>query len=208
MGRRPAAGEPRPLEKLDFRARFDLAFAVERKDGILAAESRPIAVDATPLRITGRVGSSLYRSARAAGAPAKAIQQYLQAVDQHLSLEGDIASTDSFDLIVDYKRSARGEREVGELLYAGLERDGKSRLQLLRWGEGGRFYAASGVGRRRTQQFAPVAGRITSRFGLRRHRFLDTGACIPASISRRAAARRFRGQRRRRRLFWPARRTR
>ena len=35
------------------------------------------------------------------------------------------APSDEFDIIVDYKRAATGESEVGELLYAGLERDGK-----------------------------------------------------------------------------------
>jgi hypothetical protein len=34
---------------------------------------KPIAIDATPLRIQGLVGSSLYRSMRAAGVPAKAV---------------------------------------------------------------------------------------------------------------------------------------
>ena len=34
----------------------------------------PIRVDETPLRIQGRVGASLYRSARAAGVPARAVE--------------------------------------------------------------------------------------------------------------------------------------
>ncbi|MFA9201832.1 MAG: hypothetical protein ACEQR8_11775 [Cypionkella sp.] len=71
-GRRPAPGAPRPLESLAFRARFDLALAVERGDGGLALARRPIRVDRTPLRIRGVAGSSLYRSLRAAGAPARA----------------------------------------------------------------------------------------------------------------------------------------
>src|SRR5690606_27094366 len=69
LGRRPAPGAARPLEALSFRARFDLQLAVERRDGRLVLDPRPIKVDDTPLRIRGTVGSSLYRSARAAGAP-------------------------------------------------------------------------------------------------------------------------------------------
>jgi murein DD-endopeptidase MepM/ murein hydrolase activator NlpD len=173
LGRRPAPGMARPLDELRFRARFDLDLAVERQGGGLTLEERPIAIDATPLRITGTVGSSLYRSARAAGAPVKAIQQYLQAIDRHLSVDGDIAASDTFDIIVAYKRSAKGDSEVGDLLYAGLGHAGKPRAQLLRWGKDGQFFEASGMGQQTTRrQFAPVAGRITSPFGMRRHPIL------------------------------------
>lgn len=172
LGRRSGPGQPRPLDKLAFRARFDLELSIERAGGALALARHRIAVDSTPLRIRGQVGSSLYRSARAAGAPLKAIQEYLQTVDQHLSLESDIGSSDQFDIIVAYKRSAKGETETGQLLYAGLERAGRPRLQLLRWGPDGQFYEASGIGRQRSNRFAPVAGRMTSRFGMRRHPIL------------------------------------
>ena len=173
LGKRPAPGMPRELERLRFRARFDLDLAIERRGGGLAIEQRPIAVDATPLRITGTVGESLYRSARAAGAPMKAIEQYLQTIDQHISLDGDIAPTDRFDMVVSYKRSARGESAVGELLYAGLERDGHPQAQLLRWGQDGQFFDASGMGQQAaSRQFSPVAGHITSYFGMRRHPIL------------------------------------
>ena len=172
LGRREQSGAPRPLEKLAFRARFDLALDVTRADGGLVLSRRSIAVDDTPLRIRGVVGSSLYRSARAAGAPVKAIQQYLQAIDSHLSLDGDLAPGATFDMIVGYKRSAAGESEVGQLLFAGLEAGGKPRAQLLRWGPEGQFFEASGIGKPRASLFAPVAGRITSLFGPRRHPIL------------------------------------
>lgn len=173
LGRRPAEGTPRALEEIAFRARFDLDVTIERSGGALTLVRRPIAVDETPLRIRGTVGSSLYRSARNAGAPVAAIQGYLQAIDRYLSFESDIASNDEFDLIVAFKRSAKGERQVGELLYAGVERDGKPRLQLLRWGKGGGMFAASGLGETHSRPVGmPVAGRITSGFGKRRHPIL------------------------------------
>ncbi len=175
MGRRAAPGQPRPLDKLDFRARFDLDLAIYRRDGGLALTTRAIAVDATPLRIRGVVGPSLYRSARAAGAPAAAIQQYLQTLDAHISLEGDIAPTDMFDIIVAHKRSASGESETGDLLYAGLDRGGKSVTQLLRWGGDGQFFEASGLGSQqqaRGGMVAPVSGHITSGYGMRYHPIL------------------------------------
>ena len=174
LGKRPAPQAPRALASLDFRARFDLDLAIERDaGGNLALVRHPIAVDQTPLRIRGTVGSSLYRSARNAGAPVAAIQSYLRAIDKYLSLESDISANDEFDLIVSYKRSAKGERQVGELLYAGVAREGKPRLQLLRWGNEGQMFAASAIGQARSVPIGqPVAGRITSTYGMRRHPIL------------------------------------
>lgn len=173
LGKRPAEGEPRALDQIAFRARFDLDLSIERSGGALTLVRHPVAVDQTPLRIRGTVGSSLYRSARNAGAPVGAIQAYLRAIDKYISLEGDIGSTDEFDMIVAYKRSARGERQVGDLLYAGVERDGKPRLQLMRWGGDGQMFAASGIGETRGAPIGmPVAGRMTSGYGMRRHPIL------------------------------------
>ena len=186
LGRRTSPSQPRPLDDLNFRARFDLDLAVERRPGpgggALALIRKPIRVDATPLRIRGIVGSSLYRSARAAGAPVKAIQEYLRTLDTHMNLELDLAPSDEFDIVVGYKRAGSGESEVGDLMYAGVSRDGKPRAQLLKWGpksadSGSQFYEASGVGQQQTGQIqmglaAPVFGRITSGFGLRRHPIL------------------------------------
>lgn len=169
LGQRGASGSARPVDKIAFRARFDLNLAIVRGPGGLQVERHPIAVDATPLRIRGTVGPSLYRSARASGAPIEAIQQFLIAINQHLSLDTDIQPTDTFDLVVSYKRSASGEIQVGDLQYAGLERDAKPQAQLVRWGTDGQFFEASGMGQRRTGLIMPVVGRITSNFGMRRH---------------------------------------
>ena len=175
LGRRTSPTQPRPLDDLNFRARFDLDLAVDRRGGSLALIRKPIRVDDTPLRIRGIVGSSLYRSARAAGAPVKAIQEYLRTLDSHMNLEMDLAPSDEFDIVVAYKRAGSGESEVGDLMFAGVTRDGKPRAQLLKWGSENQFYEASGVGQPAQQQVgltAPVFGRITSGFGLRRHPIL------------------------------------
>ncbi|MGC1271359.1 MAG: M23 family metallopeptidase [Croceibacterium sp.] len=172
LGRRPSPNVPRPVDALSFRARFDLQLAVERQNGRLALDPRPIQVDATPLRVRGRIGPSLYRSARASGAPAAAVQQYLRALTAEIDLDSGIAPNDEFDMVVEYKRAATGEVEAGRLLYAGIVRDGKPRKQLVRWGPDGRFYEASGVGEMREGLIAPVPGRVTSNYGLRRHPIL------------------------------------
>lgn len=193
LGKREAPGQPRLLDKLEFQARFDVALTVSRQQadgtGGLTIGRRAIPVDTTPLRIRGTVGQSLYRSARAAGAPADAIAQYLQAVDQHLSIE-EISPGDQFDIVIAYKRSAGGGSEAGKLLFAGLEQGGKPRVQLVR-GDDGQLDDALG-GATRTDWVAtgnmggnmggsfgggggllmPVNGHITSGFGMRRHPIL------------------------------------
>ena len=185
LGRRPGPGEPRPLDKLAFRARFDLELEVARptapaeREGAVAVATGPLAlkrniirVDDTPLRVRGSVGSSLYRSMRQAGVPASAVQEYLKTLDSQIDIEREVRSTDEFDIIISYRRAATGERQAGQLLYAGVDRSGQPRTQLMRWGKDGRFYEASGVGEQRRGLLAPVPGGMTSGFGMRRHPIL------------------------------------
>ena len=101
LGRRPNKMVARPLEKLALRARFDLALTLNRAGRELTMTRQPIAIDATPLRIQGLVGSSLYRSARAAGAPARVVEAYIKALATKLSIGRDIDAADSFDLILE-----------------------------------------------------------------------------------------------------------
>lgn len=192
LGRRPEEGAPRPLDALKFRARFDLELKIAREGrglesadtlesdtalesgnaGALSLARNVIRVDDTPLRVRGRVGSSLYRSMRSAGVPASAVQDYLRALDDHIELDREVRSSDEFDIIIAYRRAATGERQAGNLLYAGIERDGEPKTQLMRWGEKGQFFEASGVGEQRRGLVAPVPGAISSRFGMRRHPIL------------------------------------
>lgn len=172
LGRRPAPGEARPLERLSFRARFDLELGIVRNGGNLSLERTAIRVDDTPLRIRGTVGDSLYRSARAAGAPASAVQQYLQTLGAQGDQAEEMRPTDTFDMVLSHRRAATGERQAGQLLYAGVERGGEAVAQLMRWGDDGKFYEASGVGEQRSGMVAPVPGRVSSNFGMRRHPIL------------------------------------
>ena len=173
LGRRPNKSVARPLDHLAFRAKFELALELNRVDGKLQLKQIPIAVDDTPLRITGRVGSSLSAAARAAGAPAKAIDAYLRAMAQHVAV-GSIRGDDRFDLIMEHRRAATGETETGSLLLAGLEQ-GKKTLRLLKWTDDGReqWFDAAGTGEQRGQMKMPVQGaHQTSSFGMRFHPIL------------------------------------
>ena len=192
LGRRPNRSVARPLDALQVRARFDLALTLTRTAGALAMTRQPIAIDRTPLRIQGLVGSSLYRSARAAGAPAKVVESYIKAVATRLSIGRDVGAADSFDLIVARERAATGETRIGDLLFAGLDQ-GRRKIQLVRFGPDastgfdadaagsgdgtdtarrGGWFDANGQTERRAVSGMPVSGRITSSFGLRVHPLL------------------------------------
>jgi len=173
LGRRTDRTVARPLESLSFRARFDLKLELVRSDGRLNLNRTPIAVDDTPLRIRGQIGSSLYRAARAAGAPAKAVEAYIRAIAGQVGM-GSLGSNDRFDIILEYRRAATGETETGKLLYAGLDRAAGKDLNLLQWTQSGRteWFEASGVGKQSGLLQRPVPGQVSSNFGMRFHPIL------------------------------------
>ncbi|MDO7834854.1 M23 family metallopeptidase [Sphingobium sp. HBC34] len=173
LGRRASRDRPRPLDRLAFRARLDLNVELSRAGGVLSINRIPIRVDNTPLRIQGVVGDSIYRSARAAGAPPKAVQAFLRVIAGQVDL-GGIAAGDRYDIVTEYRRAETGDVEVGDLFYAGLKRARGKSVDMLKWTRDGRteWFEASGVGERRGVLSSPVAGRMTSSFGMRRHPIL------------------------------------
>jgi murein DD-endopeptidase MepM/ murein hydrolase activator NlpD len=172
LGRRERRTDPRPIETLAFRAKFDLKLAIERVGDALHLKRIPIAVDNTPLRIQGRVGSSLYQSARSAGVPGDALQAFMKAISQKLSLR-EIGSDARFDAIIAHRRAETGETETGSLMFAGITQ-GNRKVQMLKWTDDGRdqWYEASGVGETRGVMRQPVFGHLTSSFGMRFHPIL------------------------------------
>jgi murein DD-endopeptidase MepM/ murein hydrolase activator NlpD len=173
LGRRPSRTVARPLDQLAFRARFDLRLAVRRVDGALTLVREPIAVDNTPLRIQGRVGAGLYLAARAAGAPAKAVEAFIKTLNQRVPI-GSVDADDRFDLIVAQRRAATGEVEIGDLLLAGLNHNGRD-IRMMRWAEDGKaqWFDSTGTGEQREGMHVPVnSTRVTSKFGMRKHPLL------------------------------------
>ncbi|MGL4543665.1 MAG: peptidoglycan DD-metalloendopeptidase family protein, partial [Polymorphobacter sp.] len=183
LGRRETTAVPRPLEKLGFRAAFDLRVEILRDAaGVLQLKRIPIAVDDTPLRISGTVGSNLGRAARSAGVPAGVVADYIQAMGYVIDMQRQIGKRDRFDMIVEHRRAETGETETGGLLYAGLTPAKGDRIELLRWGSGkaggksggGQFYRANGESARKGLMRTPVNGaRQTSGFGMRFHPILS-----------------------------------
>ncbi|WP_298671262.1 M23 family metallopeptidase [uncultured Sphingomonas sp.] len=190
LGRRTDRREARPLERLAFRARFDLNLAVNRTGDALTLERSPIAIDHTPLRITGRVGSSLYRSARAVGVPARLVESYIKALSSRVSIGRDVRADDRFDIIAEQARAATGEVQIGKLQFAGLDQ-GTKKIELVRWGDSGQWWDAKGQSEQRGAMGMPVAGHVTSTYGkrvhpllgfMRMHKGMDIGAPYGAPI--------------------------
>jgi murein DD-endopeptidase MepM/ murein hydrolase activator NlpD len=170
LGRRPDKTVARPLEELTFRASFGLALSVSRVGNALTLARHEIAIDSTPLRLEGLVGHSLYASARASGAPARTVEIALKALAAHINIGRDLSPADTFILVSDHKRAATGEVQLGDLQFVGITR-GNRKTQLVKWTDG-QWYEASGQTERRGEMGMPVAGRISSGFGMRMHPLL------------------------------------
>ena len=173
LGRRPSRAVDRPIDGLSFRARFDLALSLSRVNGALTLQRQPIAVDDTPMRLSGTVGSSLYEAERNAGAEPSVVADYIKAIAKRVAID-DIMASDRFDMVFEHKRAATGEVRTGRLLYAGIVHGGET-LRLARWTLGGReqWFDASGMGETRDGFTMPVTGaRLSSGFGMRFHPIL------------------------------------
>ncbi len=172
LGRRADKSQPRPLEKLELRARFDLKLEVARSGGTLSLKEIPIAIDRTPLRIQGTIGGSLYRSARAAGAPAKAVETYIKTLASRVPVSR-LGSGCKFDIIIGQARAETGEVQLGNLMYAGVSGCANN-VQMLPYESGGKveWYDSSGKGNTTGMMGMPANGRFSSSFGMRRHPIL------------------------------------
>jgi murein DD-endopeptidase MepM/ murein hydrolase activator NlpD len=172
LGRRTDKSQPRPLQTMAFRAKFDLKLEVARSGAGLALKQIPIAIDHTPLRVQGAIGPSLYRSARAAGAPAKAVESYIRTLATRVPVS-HLGSSCKFDIIVKQDRAATGEVQLGNLLYAGVS-GCDSRVQLMPWESNGKidWFDGLGKGNKTGMMAMPTNGRFSSAFGMRRHPIL------------------------------------
>ena len=192
----PRSGARRPVERIALRVGLGMNLQIVRGgEGALELVKQPIPVDTRPLRVRGRAGSGLYWSLRAAGVSPQSAAEYLRALATEIDVGSEIGADDRFDLIIASRRAATGERQVGPLLYAGIDRAAARDLQLLKWAANGRasWVDAASIGRPSSASMLwPVAGRITSGFGYRihpilrfarMHRGIDFGAGFGSPIA-------------------------
>jgi murein DD-endopeptidase MepM/ murein hydrolase activator NlpD len=176
LGRRETKSVPRPLDYLGLRAAFDLRLVLDRVDGALQLKRVPIAVDSTPLRVKGNVGSNLGRSLRSAGIPANLANDFVKTLGYAVDLQRGVGKQDKFDIVVERDVAETGEIRYGQLLYAGLDRGKKDPIELGRFDVGGssQFFRADGESARKGLMRTPVEGaRLTSGFGMRFHPLLS-----------------------------------
>jgi murein DD-endopeptidase MepM/ murein hydrolase activator NlpD len=129
-----------------------------------------IAATAREVRVQGEVSDGLYWSLRGAGVSPALAAEYLHALSSRIDVGVDVAPFDRFDLVI--AKAAAGQQP--RVLFAGLHRFQGDDVQLLKWTASGRtdWFAADAGDRRSDGLMAPVAGRMTSGFGMRRHPIL------------------------------------
>ncbi|HET7816195.1 MAG TPA: M23 family metallopeptidase [Sphingomicrobium sp.] len=167
----------RRLERLSFQPNRTFRVVIGRTPGDeLRLVRDAVSVDATPQRFRGKAGTDLFWSLRAAGVPAEAAREYVEALGRRVDTRS-LGPSDEFDLVLDHWRNARGEGSAGPLLYAGLRRASGQSVQLVRWTIDGRsgWYDPARPTQRVEGFEQPVAGRLTSSFGYRIHPILRFG---------------------------------
>ena len=122
------------------------------------------------IRVQGPVTEGLYWSLRAAGVSPEIAADYLQALSTRVDV-GVVAPFDRFDLVIAREPKAGAE----PLLYVALHRADGPDVELMKWTVSGRtdWFDTEASGQDRSAALmSPVAGRITSGFGTRRHPIL------------------------------------
>ncbi|USI74273.1 M23 family metallopeptidase [Sphingomonas morindae] len=168
---RPGGG--RALALAELRPSLALRLRVRPQAGSLVLESRRLALQSGALRLSLPIGRSLYHAARDAGVPLPALADYLRAIAQHVAIEA-LRPEDRCEMVLAYVRAADGVGAPGRLLAAGLEHDGE-RLRLARWTDADgteNWFDAQGRGPARAGLAWPVAGQLSSGFGMRLHPIL------------------------------------
>lgn len=133
----------------------------------VAAAKPVVAATGSEIRVQGAVTDGLYWSLREAGVPAGVAADYLHALSTRMDV-GAVAPFDRFDLVISKSPGA-------PLEYAALHRVEANDVELLKWTADGKtdwFDTDASGAERSAGLMTPVAGRITSSFGMRYHPIL------------------------------------
>ena len=133
-----------------------------------AAAKPVIASNQTDVRVQGAVTDGLYWSLRNAGISPQIAADYLHALSTRIDVGSDVAPYDRFDLVI-------SKSSDQPLEYAALHRVDGPDVELLKWNVGGKadwFDTGASGAERSDGLMTPVAGRITSGFGMRFHPIL------------------------------------
>lgn len=133
----------------------------------VAAAKPVVAATGSEIRVQGAVTDGLYWSLREAGVPAGVAADYLHALSTRMDV-GAVAPFDRFDLVISKSAGA-------PLEYAALHRVEANDVELLKWTADGKtdwFDTDASGAERSAGLMTPVAGRITSSFGMRYHPIL------------------------------------
>lgn len=132
----------------------------------------PADAESDTLRVTGTVGADLSASLAAAGVPEKQGREYIAALATAIPLAGGLSVADRFDLVI----LKAEDGSLGPVAYAGLDRVGRSDVELMQWTDGKqtRWVDADRLGASPEGMEMPVSGRVTSSFGERFHPILHS----------------------------------
>lgn len=173
LSARAMTSEYREIEAMTLRPRLDTVLEFRRVEGQLMGTPKTIAIDATPLRITGRFAEDVRGTLSSYGLGQQAIDEYVRVIGTQMNI-ADISRGDQFDIVVEQARAATGETQTGAMMYAGLYQQSGEQLRMSEWTLKGKlsWYDANKASKSIDNVQRPVPGEVSSNFGSRYHPIL------------------------------------
>jgi len=170
----------RRLLSVDFRPDAERRVILRRVGGDFNAETRALEVTTRVAAIRGRIDGSLYASAKAVGAPDRAVINLANIFAFDVDFQREIRAGDEFEALFEVQYDDEGELvAAGDVLFARLTwRSGREEKGYYRFmaGDGGKrpdYFDRNGEGAKRLLMKTPIDGaRLSSGFGRRRHPIL------------------------------------